>query len=91
MHSTGMRVREGKSRFPPSWEKNNNVLYFTGIVKYDSTSHVGMIPKKHGSSNGCIMRYTVDAEIFVVFKFLWVPSTTKIKRTKILPPQIIHT
>ena len=34
--------------------------------------------------------YTVYAEIFVVLKFLWVPSTTKIKPTKILPPRIIR-
>ena len=32
---------------------------------------------------------TVYAEIFVVLRFSWVPSTTKIKPTKILPPQII--
>ena len=28
------------------------------IRKYDSTSYVGMVPKKHGGSNGCITRYT---------------------------------
>ena len=30
------------------------------------------------------------AEIFIVLKFLWVPSTTKIKPSKILPPRIIR-
>ena len=27
------------------------------IEKYDSTSHVGMVSKKHGGSNGCITVY----------------------------------
>ena len=30
----------------------------SSIRKYDSTSHVRMVPKKHGGSNGCITHYT---------------------------------
>ena len=35
-------------------------ITFTKVIirKYDSTSHVGMVPKKHGGSNGCITHYT---------------------------------
>ena len=33
------------------------------IRKYDSTSNVGMVPKKHGGSNICITLYTAITQL----------------------------
>ena len=36
---------------------------YSCIKKYDSTSYVGMVPKKQGGSNGCITRYTAITQL----------------------------
>ena len=38
-------------------------VYCPSIGKYDGTSHVGMVLKKHGGSNGCITRYTAITQL----------------------------